>query len=176
MVAFAFCAAAFSVQTQAHVVVDPKTAIAGDYSKVVFRVGHGCDGSPTTKIMITIPDGILGLKPQVKPGWKIGIKKEKLATPAMLHGKEILEVPREITWSGGPLPDEHMDEFGMSFKAPEAAGDLVFKVLQTCKKGSNHWSDAPMMEHAGHTMPMSSFPAPVLRLIEKAPPKDSEKK
>ncbi|CAN5586400.1 hypothetical protein BH10BDE1_BH10BDE1_32400 [soil metagenome] len=37
-----------------------------------------------------------------------------------------------------------MDEFGLSFKSPDVAGDLVFAVLQTCKKGSANWADAAM--------------------------------
>lgn len=159
----------FSTAAYAHVTIDPKTATAGDYAKVVFRVSHGCDMSPTTAITVKIPEGVLAAKPQVKSGWKITIKKAKLAKPSMMHGKEIPEAASEITWSGGDLSGEHMDEFGLSFKSPDVAGDLFFAVLQTCKKGSANWAEAAMpAEHMNHATPMNSFPAPVLHLVEKS--------
>lgn len=124
----------------AHVTVDPQTATAGRYAKLVFRVPHGCDGSATTKIRVQIPDGVLSVKPQVHPGWKIATKTRKLPTPAELHGKKIAESTAEVIWSGGPLPDEYMDEFGMSVKFPEGATKLTFEIDQDCRKGTVHWS------------------------------------
>lgn len=152
-----------SMLANAHVVVNPKTAVAGEYAKLVFMVPHGCEGSPTTKITVTIPEGVMAVRPQVNQGWKIAIKKMKLAKPFMSHGKEVTEAVTEVSWTGGPLPDEHMEEFGLSVKLPEAEGDLLFPVLQKCKKGESDWADKPTSEHVKHG---HSLPAPVVKLTK----------
>ena len=41
----------------AHVTVSPSVATAGSYTVLTVSVPHGCDGSPTTKVSIKIPDG-----------------------------------------------------------------------------------------------------------------------
>lgn len=142
-----FLSALLPTLALAHVTIDPKAAPAGDYAKLVLRVPHGCDGSPTAKITVQLPDGVVSVKPQVHAGWEIATKTRKLAKPISLHGKEISETTSEISWSGGPLPDEYMDEFGMSLKLPEKApgkgeSKLVFPVLQECRKGSARWEPA----------------------------------
>lgn len=154
-----------STLAQAHVTVEPKTAQPGQYAKLVFRVPHGCNGSETVKLTVQLPAGSISVKPQVHSGWKIKTKKSKLATPVQLHGTEVTEAISEITWSGGPLSDEYMDEFGVSLKLPDKPGEkLVFPVLQTCKKGSNNWAEAPEAGHEHH----SKFPAPYLMMDSKS--------
>lgn len=150
----------------AHVTIDPKSAPAGEYAKLVFRVPHGCDGSPTTKITVRIPEGVVSVKPQVHPGWKITTKTGKYSKPVTIHGKEIKEGLTEVTWTGGPLPDAYMDEFGLSVKLPsESAEKLYFPTVQTCTKGTSAWIDESSSEH-GHS---GKLPAPVLVLEKKNP-------
>src|SRR5690606_13366926 len=43
----------------AHVSITPQEAAAGSYAKLTFRVPHGCDGSATKAVRITIPEGIV---------------------------------------------------------------------------------------------------------------------
>lgn len=149
------------VASLAHVTIDPKSAPAGEYAKLVFRVPHGCEGSPTTKISIRIPGGVVSVKPQVHPGWKIVTKTGKYATPVTLHGKEITEGLVEVSWIGGPLPDAYMDEFGLSVKLPDRGGErLYFPTVQTCKKGESAWTEEGTTDH-GHG---GKLPAPVLLL------------
>jgi uncharacterized protein YcnI len=151
-----------SVPAKAHITVDPKSAPAGSYAKLVLRVPHGCDGSATVRITVQIPDGVLSVKPQVHAGWKIGIKKKKLAKPVMLHDAEVTETVSEVSWSGGSLPDEYMDEFGLSVKLPDADGArLLFPVIQECKKGVMHWTSATASGHGEHS---AQLPAPALSL------------
>jgi uncharacterized protein YcnI len=130
------------LSAQAHVVVSPQMATADSYAKLVFQVPHGCDGSATKKITIQIPEGVVSIKPQVHPGWKISTQTRKLKKPISLHGKEITESISEVSFSGGPLPDEYMDEFGMSVKLPnEPNTTLMFAVNQECEKGSTQWNE-----------------------------------
>jgi uncharacterized protein YcnI len=126
---------------QAHVSLEQKTAVAGSYQKLTFRVGHGCEGSATTALTITLPEGWKGAKSMPKPGWTLA--------PA--------GAGRDISWKGGPLPDEQFDEFNLLVKLPDAPGKQVFRVLQQCEKGKADWSELPGA--AG------KFPAPVLEIV-----------
>lgn len=149
---------------QAHVTLEPQTASPGGYAKLVFRVPHDCEGSATTQIAVQLPQGCLSVKPQVHAGWKIKTTKFKLSTPVESHGKQITETVSEVTWQGGPLSDEYMDEFGLSLKLPDTPGaKLVFPVIQTCQKGVSRWTETPPPEHAHH----AKFPAPYLMLETK---------
>jgi periplasmic copper chaperone A len=126
---------------QAHVGLEPKMATAGAYQKLVFRVGHGCEGSATTGITIVLPEPVAAsaVKAMPKPGWTLNA-----------GGKE-------ISWKGSVLPDAQFDEFNLLVKLPDAAGSQVWKVLQQCEKGRAEWSELP---GAG-----GKFPAPVLEVM-----------
>ncbi|MDB5962940.1 MAG: hypothetical protein JWP59_4234 [Massilia sp.] len=129
----------------AHISLEQKSAAAGSYQKLTFRVGHGCDGSATTGITIMLPEAISGAKPMPKPGWT-------LANGA-----------REIAWRGGPLPDSQYDEFSMWLKLPDAPGKQAFKVIQQCEKGRAEWSELP-----GVPGMSGKYPAPVLDILPAA--------
>jgi periplasmic copper chaperone A len=127
----------------AHVVLDQKSAPAGSYLRTAFRVGHGCDGSATRALSVLISADIKNAKPAPKAGWTIERKMEKLAVPYVSHGKTVTERVAEITWRGGPLADEHFDEFVVQLQLPETAGPIWFKVLQQCEKGQIEWAEVP---------------------------------
>ena len=134
-----------SFAADAHVSVIPKQAQPGSYEKFVFRISHGCKGSPTKAVRLQIPTGVLSVKPQVKPNWKIEIKKETLKEPLKdSHGNLITQVISEIAWIDGSLADEYMDEFSVSVKIPAKSPDtLFFPVIQDCEKGSHKWIQIP---------------------------------
>ncbi|MFL5813996.1 MAG: YcnI family protein [Bdellovibrionia bacterium] len=146
----------------AHVTLDPKAAPQGSYAKLTFRVPHGCDGAATTGITVLIPEGVVSVKPQVHPDWKISLQKRKLSKPVQLHGKDITESVSEVSWSGGPLPDEYMDEFGLSVKLPEKSDSpLAFPVIQKCKDKTVRWDMIAKPGQDAHSLPS---PAPLLQL------------
>jgi uncharacterized protein YcnI len=143
----------------AHVVLEDQAALAGRSYKAVFKVGHGCEGSPTTAMRVTIPAGFTGAKPMPKAGWTLAIKTAKLAVPYDSHGKQITEDVSEITWTAmskdSYLPEAQYDEFilrgGLPSKVNEGA-TMWFKVLQTCEKGSNDWSQIPTSGTDTHSL------------------------
>jgi uncharacterized protein YcnI len=107
----------------AHMGIDLRgsTPTAGGSSTLMFRPGHGCDGDATNALSIEIPAGVTGVKAQPKPGWKLSTSN---------NGKT-------ITWSGGNLPDDQIDEFGLRLRWPSAAAGSAaqryyFKSVQTC--------------------------------------------
>ena len=152
---------------QAHIVLDTREAVAGSYFKSALRVGHGCSGSGTVSITVTLPMGTMYVRPQLKPGWRIEIEREPLAEPVKgYHGKVITDRVARITWTGGPLPDAYFDEFGIQMKLPASApGDVLhFPVLQKCEQGARDWAEIPPMGKTSHDV---TSPAPALRLLPK---------
>lgn len=142
------CALVFALSPSiavAHMVADPPEGPAGGYFKAAFRVTHGCQGTPTVSVTIRIPEGVLGAKPQAKPGWTIEIKTRPVDPPVDLgHGFKIRETASEITWRGGPLPNAYFDEFALTMRTPDRPGTtLYFPSIQTCEKGSYEWVQVP---------------------------------
>lgn len=167
-----FVAMLAAAPTGAHVVVEPKEALAGASYRVVFGVPHGCGGSPTTGIRITVPEGVVAVKPMPKPGWTLATTKGPYERSyAFYHGAVLSEGVRTVEWSGGSLPDEHYDEFVLSvFVAGEnaARAKLYFPVVQTCAAGELKWTEVPSKAAAGSEL---KTPAPSLQLVGKSPSK-----
>lgn len=145
---------------RAHIVPTVGEGTAGRYFETALRVSHGCDGSPTTSVTVRIPPEIVVVKPQYKPGWTIEIRYRKLDAPfAGENGRRIDKAPSQITWRGGPIPDNSYDSFGLLMKLPDAPGrTLAFATLQTCARGSRDWAGLPGAE--GH----ADSPAPLIRI------------
>jgi uncharacterized protein YcnI len=150
----------------AHVVLEEKSAPAGSSYKAVLRVSHGCEGSATTGITVQIPAGFKGAKPMPKAGWVLSIKSAKLRAPYVNHGKQITEDVTEVSWVADShefwLLDAHYDEFILRGTLPDSVGTLWFKVLQTCEKGQNHWTEIPT---SGTSTTGLKAPAALLEVI-----------
>lgn len=146
-----------------HVTANPGEAVADSFAKFDLRVGHGCDGSPTTKLTVKIPDGVTSVAPQVVPGWRIATKMGKLAEPVELHGEKITEGVREVSWTGGLLPEGQMTEFGLSVHVPDKPGTvLYFPAVQTCERGVHRWIQIPEQDQDPFEL---EEPAPFVRLV-----------
>ena len=156
-------ASALSSPAAAHVTLEQREAPANSYYKAVFRVPHGCKGSPTVRVRIRMPDGATSIKPQPRPGWKLEVTRAKLAPPLDDgHGGKITERVSEVSWSGGRLLDEHFDEFAVMMKLPDRPGaTLHFPVVQDCEQGGHRWIEIPA---PGKSDDDVREPAPALRL------------
>ncbi|POH61216.1 YcnI family protein [Arthrobacter glacialis] len=146
----------------AHVSATPTETAAGAYSLVTFSVGHGCEGSPTTAVTITLPDELNDATPTVNPNWTITTAQQKLETPRTLaNGSKISERTESITYTAKtPLADHQRDTFTLSVQLPETAGTtLHFPTLQTCETGQTDWKEIPA---AGADHDSVKAPAPEL--------------
>lgn len=155
----------------AHVTLERRQAPVGSYYKAVFTVPHGCAGSPTVKVRVQVPEGVIGIKPMPKAGWTVETVKGKYATEYEFHGAKISEGIKEVVWSGGKLADDNYDEFVFSsFLTPGLKPEttLYFPVVQECEKGVSRWIDIPAggSSSGGHSHD-SKTPAPGLKLIAK---------
>lgn len=82
---------------QAHVTIQERSAVQGAYHRAAFKVGHGCEGSPTVKVVIDLPEGLVGAKPMPKAGWQITTEIRPLAKPYDSHGKAVTERVARVT-------------------------------------------------------------------------------
>lgn len=151
---------------RAHATLDRNEAAADSFFNTFLNVPHGCEGSPTLKVRVRIPEGVIGVKPQPKSGWELTVRHEKLEKPIVeSHGRTITEVVAEVTWSG-KLLDENFEQFGIHMKLPDRPGDtLYFPTVQECEKGAHRWIEIPA---AGKTRGDYKEPAPFLKLLPKA--------
>ena len=88
----------------AHLTLETAEAPAGSTYKGVIRVGHGCEGAPTTAVRVQIPEGVVAVKPMPKPGWTLETSVAAYSEPVQYRDRTLTEGVREITWSGGSLP------------------------------------------------------------------------
>ncbi|MBV9557786.1 MAG: YcnI family protein [Pseudolabrys sp.] len=144
----AFVTAAVSLPSLAfaHVTLEQREASIGSSVKLTFKVPHGCDGSPTQKLRVRIPDGVIAVKPMPKAGWTLDVTSGKYdKTYEFFHGAKLSEGVKEITWTGN-LPDQYYDEFVVSgFLAADLKPGvkLSFPVVQECEKGVSRWIEIP---------------------------------
>jgi uncharacterized protein YcnI len=132
--------AALAGPAAAHVGTEPSTVAAGKSAVVRFKIGHGCDGSPTTKVVMQIPDGVTSVKPEVAVGWQITTTTDTAAG----SGGGAATAVKEITWSGGKLLDSQVQLLGVSLTMPDTPGETVyFKTVQSCESGEERWIELP---------------------------------
>jgi uncharacterized protein YcnI len=148
----------------AHVSVSPDTTAAGAYAVLTFSVPHGCEGSPTTKIAIQVPDQITSVTPTVNPNWDVRKVTAKLAQPIKDDdGNEITERVSQVVYTAKtPLADGYRDTLALSLQLPAKEGEsLQFPVVQTCEKGQTSWNETAAEGQDPETL---QNPAPTLTI------------
>lgn len=145
---------------RAHVVLVPAQAAPGTRYEAALRVPHGCQGAATTGLRLRIPDGLVDVQVQDKPGWVVQVMQADYAQPLVLRGATLTRGVREINWAGS-LPDGEAATFAFSGElVPGLPQDelLYFPVLQQCGDAVLRWIDRSGAPAAGH-------PAPTLQLV-----------
>jgi uncharacterized protein YcnI len=161
--AAAFFSLAFAAQ--AHTTLEAQSAPVTSTYKAVLRVGHGCEGAPTLKLRVRIPDGVINVKPMPKPGWEMETVKAPYGKAYDYHGTAMSEGVREIVWTG-KLPDEHYDEFVFrAYLTDSLKPDtmLYIPTVQECGGGkADRWIEIPA---EGKSADDYQYPAPGLKLL-----------
>ncbi|MEH3118252.1 MAG: DUF1775 domain-containing protein [Methylorubrum populi] len=149
----------------AHAVLERKEAAPNAAYRGVVQIMHGCDGRPTTRVSVTIPEGVTGAKPMPKPGWAIGTVESAYARPYPSFHGQVSEGVTRITWSGGSLPDDQVDEFTFFARVSDAfapGATIYFPVEQDCAEGRYRWSEIPA---EGQDARALKAPAPAVRIV-----------
>lgn len=125
----------------AHIHTDPEEVKAGTSNAVGFVIEHGCDGSPTTKVDLQLPDGVTAISADDQAGFTAAVDGQV------------------VTFDGGTLPDGTEQAFTVTFTAPTEAGTIDIPLIQTCEEGSTDWIE-PEVEGE----PEPEHPAPQLAI------------
>jgi periplasmic copper chaperone A len=151
----------------AHVTLETREAPIGTAYKAVFVVPHGCAGSPTVKLRVQIPDGVIALEGKPTAGWTVETVKGSYAAAYDYQGAKVSEGIREVDWSGGSLPDKTRETFVVETFLTDALQPnttLYFPAVQECEQGVSRWIEIPVDDaHARD----SKWPAPGVRLLPK---------
>jgi len=151
---------------QAHVFLTQREAQIGSSYRATFAVPHGCGESPTVRLRVRIPNGVVGAKPMPKAGWTIDLVKGSYDKPyAMYHG-DVSEGVKEVSWSGR-LPNDYYDEFVISVYLTDGltpGETLYFPAVQECENGVHRWIEIPQ---GGKSAADYKEPAPGVKLLPK---------
>lgn len=149
----------------AHITLEQREATVGASVKLTFKVPHGCGNSPTVKLRVRVPDGVIAVKPMVKAGWHLDTVTGAYGKAySFFHGAQLSEGVKEVAWSG-KLPDQFYDEFvltGFVSDALKPGAMLYFPVVQECESGVHRWIEIPTK--AGQHL---EEPAPGVMLVPK---------
>ena len=144
----------------AHVVVKPSQVGIGAFQTFVTGVPNEKD-NPTIAVRLVIPDGLKFVSPNVKPGWKIDLKKTA-------------DNVTEINWSGGQIPAGFRDEFNFSAQAPASETTLKWKAYQTYQNGQVvSWDQEPTSNPEDESVTPYSTTKVVNDLAKPPTPNDS---
>jgi uncharacterized protein YcnI len=163
--ATAAIALALVAPASAHVSATPSSAVAGSSTIVTFSVGHGCEGSPTTKLEIQVPESVLSVTATRNPYYEVESTIVELDEPLTdSHGNEVTERTASIAYTATtPLPDGQRDTFQLSFTVPDAEGEvLAFPTIQTCQEGETAWTEVPAEGQDPHEL---ENPAPSFEIL-----------
>lgn len=152
----------------AHAVMAVREASPGAPYRGVVQVMHGCAGSPTVSVRVTIPDGVAGARPMPKPGWALSTVKGPYARPYSNGHSETAEGVKEIVWTGGSVPDDQFDEFTFQAQIADGftPGDVIrFPIVQTCAAGEARWTEIPAAGQDAHAL---RYPAPGVTVVAAA--------
>ncbi|KAI9470486.1 MAG: hypothetical protein EXX96DRAFT_584495 [Benjaminiella poitrasii] len=125
-----------SSMVNAHVTLSPKFVEPDQNITTAFHVPHGCNGSSTTSIFVTVPESITILTPEQVVNWT-------LSTTYRDADNTIIDT---ITWSGGVLKPTDALDFPMNLTVPsvdlstQSNVTFYFPVIQTCEVGTSNWT------------------------------------
>ncbi|MFG6403405.1 DUF1775 domain-containing protein [Microbacterium sp. P04] len=148
VLAGAVLAVALPLAASAHIHVTPEDASADASTTLTFSFSHGCEESPTTALVIDIPEGVTNVTPVIDAGWSI-------ARDVAANGT----VSRITYMAAQPVESGLKGEvsFDARFDAALADTDVAFPVTQQCVQGSTAWTEVAA---EGAAEPES--PAPVV--------------
>ena len=134
----------------AHVHVTPEESTAGGTTRLSFSLSHGCEDSPTTALVFTIPEGIDGVTPVLDGAWTI---QRTLGSDG---------IPTAVTYTAvSPIESGVSATVSLDviFASSASGTSVAFRVLQKCVSGETDWSQVAA---DGQTEDDLEAPAPVV--------------
>ncbi|GAA1659167.1 DUF1775 domain-containing protein [Microbacterium flavum] len=134
----------------AHIHVTPEDSAAGATTRLSFTTSHGCDGSPTTALVFTIPEGVDGVTPVLDGAWTLQreVGSDGIPTSVTYTAVNPIETGVSATVS-----------LDVIFASSASGTSVAFPVLQKCAVGETDWSEVPA---EGQSEDDLAAPAPVV--------------
>lgn len=130
---------ALSGSAVAHVTLQPSSAPAGEFVRLDVRVPNEQDNASTNKVSVKFPPGFIFASYQPVAGWKVSVKRSKLAKPVTAEGEKFTQQVSQMTWTGssqGKIGPGQFQDFGVSVQIPDKSGaKLKFPAIQTYDNG-----------------------------------------
>jgi periplasmic copper chaperone A len=144
----------------AHVHVTPGASAAEATTTLTFSFSHGCEESPTTAMIIDIPQGVTNVVPVASALWSIDRTLADNGT-----------VTRVTYTATQPIEKGVKGEVAMDarFAAELADSQVAFPVTQKCVTGENDWTQV-----AAEGAPEPESPAPLVSVGDVAPDADGD--
>jgi periplasmic copper chaperone A len=142
----------------AHIDPDPAQAQAGSRLTVGFTVEHGCDGSPTVRLDMRLPEGVTDPVPEPLDGWDGSVDT--------VDGDTI------VTFAGGSLADDVEGTFSVTMTLPPVPGTTIyFPFVQRCDVDEIRWIGIPAEpgDELDEPAPAMELTGPVTEPTETAP-------
>jgi uncharacterized protein YcnI len=155
---------AVSSPALAHVSFETAQTTPNSTFKAVLRIPHGCEGQPTLKVRVRIPEGVVAVKPMPKAGWKLETSKGAYVRAYQVHGETVSEGVTDILWTGS-LDDAFYDEFVFQARFTDAyqpGATVYFPVVQECEKSTEEWMQVPAAGEDPHHL---QSPAPGVKIV-----------
>jgi uncharacterized protein YcnI len=129
----------------AHVTLQPDKADAEAFVVENVRVPNEQDDASTNKVSVQFPDGFAEVSFQPVAGWRVAVKRTKLAKPITTdEGDKLTEQVSQVTWSGGKIGPGEFQDFPVSLQMPAKPQTLTFKTTQTYDNGDvTRWIGPP---------------------------------
>jgi periplasmic copper chaperone A len=121
----------------AHVTVQPQEAPAKGFVVESVRVPNEETSANTTRVAVQFPPGFSEVSYEPVPGWKVAVKKTKLAKPITTdEGNKLTEEVSQMVFSGGRIAPGQFQDFPLSMQMPDKPQTtLTFKAIQTYDNG-----------------------------------------
>jgi len=138
----------------AHIHVTPTDSAAATTTNVTFSFSHGCEDSPTTAIVVDIPEGVTNVVPVAAGGWSI--------ERAIAENGTVTQVTYR---AATPIESGIKGEVAMDLRFDESLAntDVPFPITQECVTGSTAWTQVAA---EGEAEP--DAPAPVVAVGDVA--------
>jgi uncharacterized protein YcnI len=165
ILAAAFAAVAIAAPAaQAHVTLNPRTAVANSFARLDVRVPNERDETSTRSVAVTFPDGFYSVSVKRVWGWRATVTMRRLATPVQSEDGPITERVGKVTWRAigreNRIAPHFFEEFGLSMRIPNVPGRaLAFPSTQT-------YDDGEVVRWVGAAN--SETPAPVVNVTAPA--------
>lgn len=145
----------------AHVVVKPGETNVASWQTFSVGVPNEKD-SATISLRLVLPSGLKSVSPNVKPGWKVDVKKTGEGESAQAT---------EITWTGGSIPAGQRDDFLFSAQVPAEETTLKWKAYQTYQNGIVvSWDQEPQQKEEKDDDMSNSGPYSQTKIVDDLRP------